>query len=231
MQEWLNIMEPNNSQQRDNRIQLVEPIEDLTHRALLPINTATKMQVSCQEELEMAGELVRVLRDLQEEINKVFEPIVSQAFKAHKAAKKAQNDHLQPLVNAETSLRLKMSVWLREQEALHQQAVEKQQKEIQQIQQQQEKKKSFPQNFPQAKLSASSPAPKLTEIPPKPRVEGIHTATEWKWKVLDVSLIPPEFWVLDEKAIDAVVKVQKGQTLIPGIEVFSQANVVVTTKP
>ena len=41
----------------------------------------------------------------------------------------------------------------------------------------------------------------------------------WAWEIEDKSLIPMEYWVLDEKKISAVVKAMKATTNIPGIKI------------
>ena len=57
---------------------------------------------------------------------------------------------------------------------------------------------------------------------PTPAAPGVRTRKVWRWKVTDPSLVPNEYMVLDEVAIDAIVKVKKDKTEITGIEVWCE---------
>ena len=209
----------------ENLITLFDPAEEIQAKASLPVNTAKALQVTSQAELEQAGEIVRILKDLQDEVNKVFKPIVDQAYKAHKAAKAAQNQHLEPLQQAEAALRTKINLFLREQEAQRIAANLKRAAAEENLRQQPAAQHNL------ARLRAFSvdavAPPRLPEVPPPPKAEGMATTLEWLWKVVDTSLIPAEFWILDENAISRQVRAQKGETQIPGIEVYSEARAVI----
>ena len=205
----------------NNRLALVDPAEEIQSKSILPVNTASKIQVSSQAELEQAGEIVRILKDLQDEVNRVFEPIVKQAFQAHKTAKAAQNDHLRPLQDAEAALRVKINGYLRKVELDRLAALAARQKAEENLKRQ-----------PAAQMSMFSATediipPKLPEVPPPAKAEGISSTLEWLWKVVDISQIPAEFWILDENAISRKVREEKGETEIPGVEVYSEARVVI----
>lgn len=61
-------------------------------------------------------------------------------------------------------------------------------------------------------------------------LEGVTTRSTWKYAVEDLSLIPREYLVLDEKKVKAVVKAMRADTNIPGIRVFEDASVAVSSK-
>ena len=54
---------------------------------------------------------------------------------------------------------------------------------------------------------------------------GVVLATVWKWKISDESAIPREYFLLDESKINGVVRAMKGDTKIPGIEVYEDTQV------
>jgi len=60
-----------------------------------------------------------------------------------------------------------------------------------------------------------------------PKAQGISTRESWKFRVTDASAVPREYLCVDEKKIAAVVKLSKGDTQIPGIEVYREDTVVV----
>ena len=57
------------------------------------------------------------------------------------------------------------------------------------------------------------------------RASGISIPKIWKFRITDSSLIPDEFWILDETKIGKVVKAMKETTKIPGVEAFDEATV------
>lgn len=210
----------------ENRLVAIDPTEELATRATLPVNTAKELQVNSQASLEVAGDIVRILKDLQDEVNKVFEPLVKQAHLAHKAVKNAQNEHLAPLQEAEASLRVKMNTWLRTQEVERLAAIAARQKAEDNLKQQPAIRK--PPGYTQMVLKALFvEPPKLPEVPAPAKAEGMHTVEDWKWKVVDVAAIPAEYWVLDEDLITKRVNHSKGETNIPGIEVWSEKRAVI----
>lgn len=57
------------------------------------------------------------------------------------------------------------------------------------------------------------------ETPYVPKVAGVAVTTPWTWEVIDESLVPREYLMLDRKKISAVVKAMKADTRIAGIHV------------
>jgi hypothetical protein len=50
--------------------------------------------------------------------------------------------------------------------------------------------------------------------------EGLREQSSWSFRVVDLSLVPNEYWVLNEGLVAVTVRKFKGDTQIPGIEVF-----------
>ncbi len=59
--------------------------------------------------------------------------------------------------------------------------------------------------------------------------EGIQTRVTWKFRV-DESKLPMEYMMVDEEKIDAVVRVLKGDTDIPGVEAYPDTTIAVVGK-
>jgi len=62
------------------------------------------------------------------------------------------------------------------------------------------------------------PVPILASAPAK--VSGLSTREHWDFRITDPSKLPREYLIPNEAAIRSVVKGLKGQTNIPGVEVF-----------
>jgi hypothetical protein len=66
-------------------------------------------------------------------------------------------------------------------------------------------------------------APEVVVVPSEvPKVQGLSFRTDWKWEVVDVSLIPREYMMVNEVAINGVVRALKDKTNIPGIRVYAE---------
>jgi hypothetical protein len=62
------------------------------------------------------------------------------------------------------------------------------------------------------------------------KATGVSSATVYRWRVVDKSLVPPSYWTINEKAIDAFVRVAKATTDIPGIEVYTEESIRVSAR-
>lgn len=54
------------------------------------------------------------------------------------------------------------------------------------------------------------------------RVTGTQQRSVWKWRTVDKTKIPDQYWVLNEGAINVQVRTLKGACQIPGIEVYEE---------
>ncbi len=57
-------------------------------------------------------------------------------------------------------------------------------------------------------------------VPTAPKVKGVSKRKVWKFEVTDVSELPPEYLIANEKAIGGVVRALKDKTNIPGVRVY-----------
>ena len=55
--------------------------------------------------------------------------------------------------------------------------------------------------------------------------QSVQARNSWEFRVVDLSLVPREYLVLDEKKVSKVVKAFKAETRIPGIEAFEEHTV------
>lgn len=50
----------------------------------------------------------------------------------------------------------------------------------------------------------------------------------WKWKLVDRSKVPAEFWILDEKKLNALARSRKTDSIdVPGIEFYQETRTVI----
>lgn len=54
-----------------------------------------------------------------------------------------------------------------------------------------------------------------------PKINGVKIRDNWKFKIIDVNLIPKEYLIPDEKLIGQIVRRDKDKTNIQGIKVYN----------
>ena len=57
------------------------------------------------------------------------------------------------------------------------------------------------------------------------KIDGKSTRKTWKVKIVNVDLIPREYMVPNEKALDALAKASKGLIKIPGVEFYAETTI------
>ena len=57
--------------------------------------------------------------------------------------------------------------------------------------------------------------------------KGVSTRTTWRFRIVNMDLIPREYWVIDSAKVQAHVNAHKGQSAIPGIDVYCDTGISV----
>ena len=153
----------------------------------------------------IAQELRNKCHDRAKSIKDFCSESIKAAHAAHKAAKAQEATFLEPIEKLKDILTAKLRRYADEEMAKERVA----QAKLDEL---------------RKKAAESAVEGQEEALPPIP--VNIPTALDkgwrdvWNWEVEDKSLIPPEYWMLDEKAISVEVHYHKDKTLIPGIRVF-----------
>jgi uncharacterized membrane protein YqiK len=98
-------------------LKLVEPIE-VEEKALSIVDQAKAVKVIDSETYTAAGIMWKSIGDMIKEVKDTFDPICEAAHKAHKAATEKRSKYLDPLTNAQKSVKALMSAYDAEQERI-----------------------------------------------------------------------------------------------------------------
>lgn len=79
----------------------------------------------------------------------------------------------------------------------------------------------------EAKRAAAAMMPAAVVVQDAPKAAGVSTRKTWKFRVDDVTKLPAQYLIADEKKIGKVVRALGGDTDIPGITVWSEDVVAV----
>jgi len=218
------------------------PPDDATAGRLKVISRAKQfadgiqqLVVNSPESYIVAGETLKTVKGIRAELEAACRPEIDARHKAHKDALKQFNDGDGPLATIENTLKRALLSWDQEQERLRR----KEQERLQAIADAEAKRQAE-----EARLQAAIDAEEagdtegskaILEAPPAPvmappvvlatttpKVSGLSTRQNWKFQIVDASLIPREYLVPDEKKIGGVVRALKDQTKIPGIKVYPE---------
>ena len=200
-------------------------------KSLEVIDQAKAVFVVSNEDLQSAGEFLKNIKGLQKEINAVFDPIIKTAHIAHKEAKSQKTKVEAPLKEAEALVKGAMTKFTQEEERkrlveekrLQEEAKKKAEEEILATAEEAEAR-----GDDMATDFALSEEVDTSHIKVESKVEkvaGVVVTKIWKWRIKDKSLIPKEFWILDEKRIGQRVRADKEKSNIPGVESYAEDNI------
>ncbi len=172
-----------------------------------------QLKVNGQPGLEFAARLINTASDIKKEILKLTEPAKKAAHAAWKGVCKLEADLIAPADKSIAAIKAKVDGYLAEQEQLRLQAEEEERK----------RQEAYQAKLEKAKKPERVKPPEEVYIPPVPKVAGIAVVERWYFKIDDPQLVPKEFWIIDESAINAVVQKQKKDAVIPGVSIWSES--------
>lgn len=224
--------------------------EELKAAALELKSQAAAIVINSPEAYALAAKTGMAIARMRDALEKTFRPGIQEKHQAWKAELTILNHYDQPLEQDQNRLRSGMIAFSNEQRR-------KEQEEANRLRQIEQKKADdlAIQKAQELKLSdaieaeergevelrdviLASPALPLAAayVPPVhvptsvPSVKGSSQRESWTFEITDLALIPREYFVLDEKAIRAVVRSLKGRTSIPGIRAYDEGNVSFSKK-
>lgn len=178
---------------------------------------------------EAAGKLMAI-KGLAKKIADHYSPLKKSADAAKKAILDAEKKDALPLAEAEQIAKRVMTAYTEgerrraeaERQRLQAEADERARREREALE-----KKSAAAVKPETKqkyqeAAAQVAAPVVNVAPAAPTVAGIVERKVWKARVVDPNLVPREYLIVNEKALDAIAKGLKEMAKIPGVEFFTE---------
>ena len=184
--------------------------------------------ITKQVDYEMAAEKIKDIKELRQQVEESFKPIIDKAYKAHREALSQMKKYTDPLDKAESSIKRSMSEFAQieakriESERLANEAKIK----AAQAKKAEELKQAGQEDLAQEVLDM----PVVASKPEPVKTSGVAQKTVFKWKVTDAEKIPRSFLVIDEKAINALVRSsgKNAEKIVAGIEVYTEMSIAVS---
>ena len=195
------------------------------------IAQANALIVTSNEQETRAVDFLKIVKNMQQEVNDTFGPIVEAAHAAHKEATTQRNKFLNPLLEAEKRIkrmvgdfRLEMERKRQEQERkIREEAEKKAEAERQRLAKQAEKAAAKGNEEKAAELQARSEAvqaPVIVVEKQTVKQEGMGVRSVWKARIVNPALVPLAYCCPNEKYISDLAKSTKGTLKIPGVEFY-----------
>lgn len=211
---------------------------EVKERALTIIEQANAIVITDNSGYNSAGLLWKNIKELKEQVNSTFKPIIEKAHAAHKEALAQKAKIFDPLDAASRTVKSAMEKYDREQEAIRQ-AEQRRLAEIARKQAEEqalldaiaaeEEAKRNGATAEEAKAEAEAIINEPVYVPPVmvpkavPKMQGgpvYRTVT--KFEVVNESLIPRQYLTPDMVKIGGVVRALKQAANIPGIRVYEE---------
>lgn len=219
--------------------------DELGQRAVELQKTAAAIKIVSAEAYQLAAKTGMAIARMRDALERTFRPGIDKAHKVWKAELAVLNHYDKPLEDDQNRLREGMKAYNR-QKALEAQQESDRLRTIEQDKAEEDAKRKADELKLSDAIEAeergepeirdqimAAPALPLTPayVPPvyvqseAPKVKGAPVVERWVFEITDRSLIPREYFILDEKAVGKVVSALKGRTAIPGIRVYDEGNV------
>jgi hypothetical protein len=190
--------------------------------ALTAPQYAKTLTVTDQPTLDVANGFLKNIKAIGSAVADSFDPQIKKAHELHASLLAEKKKFTAPLEDAEKIIKRTIAGYLDEQDRQRREA------EAERARIEAEAKGDFAKaeaiaqeavNVMEAKIDAA-PA-----IPDAPQAAGLSLTENWKFRIIDKSLIPLEYMVPDEVKIGRVVRALKSEAKIPGVSVYSEKSV------
>ena len=181
--------------------------------------------------LEQANEFYNVVKAMMKEIKGFFKPLKIKAKEAHQGLVDKERELLDPLEQAANITKPQISSYLDELDRLRREADEK-------VREEERKRERLKEEKLKAAIAAQSsgdlekveeiineeiPAAKpFIPVPSSPKLEGMSIREIWKYRVINIKLVPLPYLMINSVKVGSLVRATKGKVRIPGIETYSE---------
>lgn len=204
---------------------------DIEARGMALRGQANNLQVTTGEEYVQAAEILKAIKGYRAQVADAFDFVIEQAHRTHQAALAQKKRYETPAIEAETIVKDRMRAFDMEAERQSRMEQARLRAEAEKRAEEERSKRALEAlaagNAKAAAVELTTPPVVAPVYVPKatPKVDGISTRSEWRYRIVDDAAVPRAYLVLDLKKIAAEVRIKKGGTNIPGIEAFEEKTV------
>jgi len=212
-------------------VELSTAAVEISTKTLTVPERARQVQITDDATYKQAGEVLLQIKDLRRQVDEAFDPIISKAHEAHREALGQKKRAEAPLVEAEGIMKPRIAAYINE---INRKRAEEEARLREEARKAEEEKRLQEAINAEAAgqtekaeeiLAAPVSIARVRPITEAPKVAGVSIQKRWSYRIVDETKIPREYLSPDPAKINAVVREFKGETVIPGVEVFSEDTV------
>jgi len=202
------------------------------------VQQAASLRVNNPENYSFAAEYLKAVKAAQKKVVDFFKPMKDAANKAHKEITGKEASAMIPLKEAEDTIKRKMLDYATEQERIRQEAQRKlqaaadlkarQEREALEKKAASMKTEEKRQQYAEQAAAVVSPVVEVATITPE--IKGQSIKKTWRCKVIDASLVPREWMLVNESALNAFARSTKGSVKVAGCEMVEESSLSSSSK-
>jgi septal ring factor EnvC (AmiA/AmiB activator) len=202
--------------------------QEITQEIISVKADASSLKVVDNDTYLQASELLKSLKELEKRIKDYFKPLKEQAHKAWKAVCDRENAEIEKLQPSMRYLNTQLTQYNLEQERKRQEEEARLRREAEKVEEERRLQEALEAEKTGNIKEAEAILEEKTFIPSPivektiPKVKGQTMTTIWRWRVIDVNIVPREYMQVNEIAVNQIVKALKSKVNIPGIEVYQE---------
>lgn len=204
-------------------------------RVLAVVERAKCMQITTDKEMEEGRKALVYIADMKKSIHETFDPINKKNHAAWKEGLTQMQKHLKPLLAAKMIIDPMMGTYLAEKERKRQAEEREQRKQeaaaadaaaelLEQAMVAEEKGDSEKASALIERLDEKTA--EVAVASEKTKLEGVHTRTDVKWRIINLEEVPRPYLVLDERKLNSLALKLGTDARVPGIEFFEKTTVI-----
>lgn len=193
-------------------------------------SVATSLMVVDNQTYSEAGEFLTTIKKVKKTIEEYFKPLKDSAHKSWKGLCDREKQEIDKLTPALDHLNKQMTVWNVSQEKLRKAEEDRLRLEAIKREEEERLQAAIQAEAEGAKEEAEAILNEPAYLPPPivekfvPKQPGLAMTTIWRWRLKDINLVPRQFLIINEVALNAHVKNLKERSNVPGIEVYETHN-------
>ena len=203
-------------------------VKEIENEVILKRSDALSLTVVSNETYSQAGELLVMHKGLKKRIEDYFKPLKDAGYKAWKAICNRENEEIEKLQPALKHLNAELVKWNNEQERIRKAEEDRLRWEAEKAEEERRLANALQAEKEGKKVEAEEILSEPVYVPPPivektvPKINGQTMTTNWKWRLKDINLVPRQYLITNDVAINQVVRALKDKTNISGIEIYPE---------
>lgn len=204
-------------------------MNDLIEKELTQLPTA--FAIETKDDLAKATTCIKGIKGLKEKVNEAYDSVIEKAHKIHKELIAKRDSYLKPLQKVENEFKANIVTYTKRIEAEQRELERKTNEALAKMAEEQKQKLLDESKSTENEWDAEVLKEKASEIVPTTvetvkkvvEQEGLSIRKTWKARIVNLSLIPKEYWLVNESLLNQHAKDENIRKAgISGIEFYQQ---------